>query len=134
VAKDKTKRSRRETRVGEAVARASLFPDESVVMTVRPARGAMILKYLATVGLYGLWRKRNTTTITDQRVLFGRGVFFRTERSVPLSHVEDAVFMRRGVYAYAEVAVNGLGRIKTLVGPMSPRSTRRFVSEILRRI
>ncbi len=134
MAKDSTRRGRKEARAAESVARGSLFPGESVVMTVRPARGAMLFKYLVTLGLYGMWRKRDTTTVTDQRLLFGRGVFFRTERSVPLAHVEDVAFTRRGAYVYAEVAISDLGRITSrLVGPMTPRSARRFVSEVLQR-
>jgi hypothetical protein len=112
-----------------------LFPDERVVLTAVPARGPTFHKYLATLGLYGLWRKRRTSTVTDRRVLMGRGLVRRTERSIPMRNIEDVVFKRRGLNGWVEVAVNDRGNHKAeQVGPMSPKSARRFASEVLRRI
>jgi hypothetical protein len=114
---------------------SGLFPDERVVLTAVPARGPTFHKYLATLGLYGLWRKRRTSTVTDRRVLMGRGLIRRTERSIPMRNIEDVVFKRRGLNGWVEVAVNDRGNHKSeQVGPMSPRSARRFASEVLRRI
>ena len=112
-----------------------LFPDEAVVMTAVPARGPTIHRYLVTLGLYGPWRKRRTSTVTDRRVLMGRGVIRRTERSIPMRNIEDVVFKRRGLNGWVEVDVNDRGNHRAEeIGPMSPRSARRFASEVLRRI
>jgi hypothetical protein len=112
-----------------------LFPDEMVVMTAVPARGPTAHKYLMTLGLYGLWRKRRTSTVTDRRVLMGRGLLRRTERSIPMRNIEDVVFKRQGLNGWVEVDINDRGsRRAEKVGPMSPRSARRFASEVLRRI
>jgi hypothetical protein len=112
-----------------------LFPDEMVVMTAVPARGPTTHKYLATLGLYGLWRKRRTSTVTDRRVLMGRGLIHRTERSIPMRNIEDVVFKRQGLNGWVEVDINDRGSHRAeKIGPMSPRSARRFASEVLRRI
>ena len=114
---------------------AGLFPDELVVMTAVPARAPTLHKYLATLGLYGVWRKRRTSTVTDRRILMGRGVVRRTERSIPMRNVEDVVFRRDGLNGWVELAVNDRGNHRAeQVGPMSPKTARRFASEVLRRI
>ena len=105
------------------------------MITARPARGATAHKYLASLGLYSLWRKQKTSIITNRRILLGSGILRRTERSIPMSHVDNVSFVRRGLNSYAKVTVNdrGFGRTEE-VGPMSARSARRFMNEILRRI
>jgi hypothetical protein len=114
---------------------AGLFPDETVVMTAVPARGPTAHKYLATLGLYGLWRKRRTSTVTDRRVLMGRGLLNRTERSIPMRNIEDVIFKRQGLNGWVEVDINDRGDRKAeKIGPMSPKSARRFANEVLRRI
>lgn len=142
----KKKREAQEQQLAEAVVEqkrkrrkepgsAGLFPDELVVMTAMPARGPTIHKYLATLGLYGVWRKRRTSTVTDRRILMGKGVLRRTERSIPMRNVEDVVFKREGLNGWVELAVNDRGNHRSeQVGPMSPKTARRFTSEILRRI
>jgi Bacterial PH domain len=105
--------------------------EEAVIVVARPSRLLSVPKYLATLGLYGIWRKRQTYVLTDQRVLLGRGVFRRTERSIPIARIEDASFVRRGIGAYSEVIVESHGRRRSLlVGPLSPKSARRFTNEI----
>lgn len=123
---------RRRRQVGRSV---MLFPDEEVVITARPARGATLHKYVASLGLYGLWRKRKTSIVTNRRILLGSGILRRTERSIPMTHVDDVSFLRRGLNSYAEITVNDRGSRRTEeVGPMSPRAARRFMNEVLRRI
>ena len=121
-------------RPSKHVAYTTLFPEESVVMAAIPGRLATLPKYMVTLGLYELWRRRNTAIITDKRIMFGSGIVRRSEKSIPLSKVIDASFSRRGVNSYVEVTVTEKGQRKhRLVGPMSGREARRFVSEILRR-
>lgn len=111
-----------------------LFADETVIMTATPSRFASLPKYMLTLGLYEFWRKRNVAIVTDQRILFGEGIFRRTEQSIPLKRVLDVGFTRKGLNSYAEVAVSKRGfSTVTLVGPMSSSEARRFVTEILRR-
>lgn len=118
----------------KTVARIVLFPDEDVVMSATPGRLTTIPKYIFTLGLYEIWRRRNVAVVTNQRILFGSGVVQRTEKSIPLKRVMDVAFTRRGANSYAEVAVNERGKSSVRrVGPMTGSTARRFVNEVLRR-
>jgi hypothetical protein len=109
-----------------------LFEGEEVLIVARPGRLATVPKYIATLGLYGLWRKRNTSAVTDRRILLGKGLIRRDETSIPLSHVDDVSVARRGLYSYADVSIERKGRSTfTRVGPLTPRAARRFAKEIL---
>ena len=122
------KRSKRDRRTLEDV----LFDGEEVLVVARPGRLASFPKYVVTLGTYGLWRKRNTSAVTDQRILLGKGVIRRDESSIPLSHVDDVAIARRGLYSYADLTTERKGRATfTRVGPLSPRAARRFAREIL---
>ena len=104
-------------------------------MVTRPGRLASFPKYLATLGLYGFWRKRDTSAITDQRVLLANGIVSRDERSIPLSNVDDVSVARRGLYSYVNLTISQRGStVAQRVGPMPPRAARRFAREILRQI
>jgi hypothetical protein len=132
--KEKRRERRNQARYGKAVARGSLFPEEEIVATATPSRLVNLPKYVLTLGLYELWRRRDTTVVTDQRILFGSGIFTRDEQSVPLKNVIDVVFRRRGPNAYTEIAVAKRGKTNVMmVGPMSDSLARRFASEIQRR-
>lgn len=129
----KEKRAPKE-RPSKAVAYTTLFPEESVVIETTPGRLATLPKVALTLGLYELWRRRNTAIVTDKRIMFGSGIVRRSEKSIPLSKVIDVSFSRRGLNSYAEVTVTDRGQRKNrLVGPMSAPEARRFVSEILAR-
>ena len=132
--KEMRKQRRNQASHAKAVARGSLFPEEEVVTSARPSRLINLPKYVLTLGLYELWRRRNTTVLTDQRILFGSGIFNRSEQSIPLKNVGDVVFRRRGPNAYTEIAVTKRGKNSVMrVGPMSDSGARRLASEILRR-
>ena len=119
--------------VAERSLRGRLFDDEDVVMVTRPGRLATLPRYLATLGLYGFWRKRDTSAITNQRVLLANGIISRNERSIPLAHVDDVAVSRRGVYSYVKLTITQRGStIEQRVGPLRPGTARRFAREILR--
>ena len=110
----------------------SLQSGESIVLVARPARSMTWHKYLATVGFYGVWRKRNTFVLTDKRVVLGRGVFRRAEQSIPLHRVDDARYSRRGVSAYSELVVSSRGGYRVeRVGPLLPITAKVFTREVL---
>lgn len=109
----------------------SLRSGESVVTVVHPSRAFSLPKYVATLGLYGIWRKRHTYVVTDQRLMIGRGVLTRREWTIPLRRIEGVSFVRRGPGAYAEVQAISRGRREIdTVGPLSARDARRVVSAI----
>jgi hypothetical protein len=107
---------------------------ESVVLVARPAITAVWPKYLITLGLYGLWRRHDVSIITDRRVLVGKGIISRKEQSFPFARINDAVYVRKGLYAYCEIASTLRGRSHVQrVGPLSARNARRFTAEIISR-
>jgi hypothetical protein len=111
-----------------------LFEDEEVVMVVRPGRLASLPWYVVTLGTYGFWRKRNQSVLTSQRLIFGKGIVRRDESSIPLSRVNDVTVGRRGLFSFADLAIDDQGRRSfRRVGPIATRSARRFSREILRR-
>ena len=90
-------------------------------MIARPGRVATLPRFVLTLGLYGLWRRRDSSVLTDRRVLLGRGFVRRSERSIPLSHVDDVRFARSGLNAYADLTVEGGGtRPSSESGPCPP--------------
>jgi hypothetical protein len=107
---------------------------ESIVMVARPAISAVWFRYLITVGLYGFWRRRDVSILTDRRVLVGKGIVSRKELSFPYGRINDASYVRRGLYAYCEIASTLRGRAHVQrVGPLTSRQARRFTAEILAR-
>jgi Bacterial PH domain len=107
---------------------------ESILMVSRPTILVVWPKYVLTLGLYGLWRKRNVSVLTDRRVLVGKGVFSRREHSIPIKEISDVAYVRRGLSAYCEVAsmFRGRDRVERL-GPLSSRQARRLTDEITAR-
>jgi Bacterial PH domain len=132
--KQQGERQEKPARPKKVVAYTTLFPEESVVMAATPGIIANFHKHVVTLGMYELWRRRNTAIVTDKRIMFGSGIVRRSEKSIPLSKVIDVSFSRKGLNSYAEVTVTDRGQRKNrLVGPMSGKEARRFVSEILSR-
>jgi len=111
-----------------------LLPGESALFRLYPWRGAVWPKYVYTLGLYGIWRKRHLMLLTDHRVLLGKGILTRTERSIPLGRVESAVYVRVGPYGYCDVHYTARGTRQTeRIGPLSPGKARQFASAITAR-
>ena|SRR5436190_14097928 len=114
--------------------RARLFDGEEVVLVVRPSRVARIPLYIVTLGLYTFWRRRDESVLTDQRILLGKGIIRRDERSIGLHRVQDVSVAHRGFYSYADVTIDERGRAAVKrIGPITPNASRRFTREILRR-
>lgn len=104
-------------------------------MTFIPWRAGSPFKYLVTLGVYGPWRKRHTTVVTTRRILLGRGIFNREERSIPLRHVDGVHFARRLLNSYALVTYNNRGQYENArLGPFSSRTARKLTSAISDRL
>jgi hypothetical protein len=103
-------------------------------MVARPAIAAVWPRYLMTLGLYGLWRRQDISVLTDRRVLLGKGIISRREQSIPLTRIEDARYVRKGLFAYCDLesVVRGRSQVRR-VGPLSARLARRFTDEIVAR-
>jgi hypothetical protein len=107
---------------------------EEVVLSASPSKLANLHKYVFTLGFYGIWRKRDTAVITNRRLLISRGVFRREEHSISIGDIDSARYTRRFLNSYAQVTIGGRARRRTEeIGPMSARTARRLVGEILSR-
>ena len=105
---------------------------ETVLLVARPSIAAVWYRYLLTLGIYGFWRRQDLSVLTDRRVLVGKGIVRRSERTIPLANINDAVYLRRLFFAYCEISSTVRGRNHVLqVGPLSVRQARRFTEEIL---
>lgn len=102
------------------------------MLTLHPSAAVTWPRYIWTLGFYGLWRKRQSWILTTDRVLVGRGVLGRSERSLPFDHVEDVVFSRHGYAAYVDVELQHPHRVER-IGPLRPSQARRATSAILAR-
>jgi Bacterial PH domain len=113
-----------------------LRSNERILLVGRPAIASVWLKYLLSAGLYAFWRKRNVVILTDQRVILGKGVMSRQERSIPISRIDGAAYNRNGLAAYCELGIpdrEGHART-TRLGPLRVPTARRFVQELEERI
>jgi hypothetical protein len=107
---------------------------ETVIVVARPSIAAVWPRFALTLGLYGFWRRQNVSILTNRRVLIGRGIISRTEQSLPFARINDAVYVRKGLYAYCEVASTLRGRSHVQrIGPLSAHTARRFTEEIIAR-
>ena len=86
-------RRKRPARVDRSL-RTHIFDGEEVVLVAHPGRLATLPRIVLTLGLYSFWRKRDTSALTDQRILLGTGILGRRERSIPLAR-----HRRRGLHA-----------------------------------
>ena len=115
--------------------RAQLFDGENVVLVAHPGRLATFPKLVMTFGFYSFWRRHDTSVLTDQRVLLGKGILRRSERSIPLANLDDVSFARSGLSSYADLTIHDRrsGTVRR-IGPLTPRTAHRFARETLRRI
>jgi hypothetical protein len=107
---------------------------EAIIMVGRPSLFSVWPKYVFTLGLYQLWRKRNVLVLTDRRVVTGKGIFSRTERSTAMNRIQNATYVRNGLSAYCMLDSTSHGRPEVQrLGPLSARKARRFTDEIVSR-
>lgn len=112
-----------------------LAADEQIIAVERPSRTLALPRYLATLGLYEMWRKRQLSAAADRRLLLGRGVIRRDEKAIPLRRVQDVSFTRRGIASYANVVVRGHRGSETgRISPLSARRARGFTATIERNL
>jgi hypothetical protein len=128
------KAARRASKVDRSL-RAQLFEGEQVLLVARPGRFATLPKFVLSLGLYAFWRRRDSSVLTNERVLLGKGLWSRNERSILLSRIEDVGYARSGLNSYVHVTVHGPRSTDVeRIGPMSPMNAHRFARETLRRI
>jgi hypothetical protein len=109
----------------------NLQAGEQVVVVGRPGMATSWYKYLLTLGLYRIWHKRDLSVLTDRRVFTGRGVVTREEHSTPLKTIEFCSYYRRGLSGYCDITARvGSRDRRQRVGPLAPRTARRFARKL----
>jgi uncharacterized membrane protein YdbT with pleckstrin-like domain len=110
-----------------------LRDDEEVVMACRPSpHWVVLINKLVTLWLYTFWWKRTAFVLTNQRVIYRRGVFNSVERSLPLRFVQDATVVAKW-YGVAGVVVSTAGGAEGFeqLSPLSVAEARRFKDALL---
>ena len=71
-----------------------LHEGERIVADVQPSKWWTLSRYIFTLGLWAIWRNRNHYVLTDERIIHIKGIISKTERSAPLSRIQDAQLNR----------------------------------------
>jgi hypothetical protein len=122
---------KQEREAGRDAGRFVLMNGEEVQGVAHPSRLMRLPRYVLTLGLYGLWRKRDTSVVTNRRILLGKGVVSRHERSIPIRRVVDANYARKLLASYTELVIEGnRGREQLRVGPLTAKRAHRFASVV----
>ena len=69
--------------------RVPLDPEEKVLVEGRQSPALIWLGYLVTLGLIEFWRRARVATLTDRRLIIQSGIVTKSDRSLPLSKVQD---------------------------------------------
>jgi hypothetical protein len=105
--------------------------DEVVLFKAVPAaRPPVWIRWLGTLGLYEIWRRKTQFIVTNRRVIWRRGVINRTERSIPLSRLQDVTKQRRLMSGWIELSSAGGTEGVEILGPMWNRSVDRMAEAI----
>jgi membrane protein YdbS with pleckstrin-like domain len=71
-----------------------LHEGERIVADVQPSKWWTLGRYIITLGLWAIWRGRNHYVLTNERIIHIKGIISKTERSAPLSRIQDAELNR----------------------------------------
>jgi membrane protein YdbS with pleckstrin-like domain len=106
-------------------------------LRIQPSVEASIPLYLLTLGLYELWRRAISYEVTEDAVVFRKGIVNKDERVVPLTEIQDVKLQLKIGFALVELATAGgggirgaltRGRIQTL--PLTRDDARAFYEAI----
>src|SRR5947209_8456531 len=89
---------------GELPYWVELEPDERILFHELPDRMARIGSYVATLGLFEVWRRRTHFIVTSRRLIAVRGVVSRDQQVIPLDRIERVTVRERGQSATLDVA------------------------------
>ena len=67
-----------------------LHENEQIVVEVLISKWWGLARYVFTLGLWAFWRPYHRFILTNQRVIITAGRISKTERSAPLSRIQDA--------------------------------------------
>jgi membrane protein YdbS with pleckstrin-like domain len=115
--------------VGHIILR--LHEGEEVILEMLPSRWWTLGRYIFTLGLWGIWRKRHRFVLTNQRIVRTKGIVSKTERSAPLTRIQDAQLHRSpltGGRVTLSTAGGDLG--VESIGPLTQADTATFADAL----
>ena len=104
------------------------FPLERVLIHELPDRRARLGSYLATLGLFELWRRRTHFILTDRRLVAVRGLVSRDQQIIPLNKVQEVTVRGRTVWVSTVGGTLGTQPF----GPMGQEQARRLAEAVQR--
>ena len=75
--------------VNTVLTRVPLDSNEKVLAEGRQSPALIWLGYIVTLGLIEFWRRARVTTLTDRRLIIQSGIVTKSDRSLPLSKIQD---------------------------------------------
>ncbi len=109
--------------------------EEAVLFRGVPAALPSVwLRWIITLGLYEIWRRHNQFVVTNRRVIWRKGVFHRSERSIPMRWVQDVTSRKGLMHGWVELSSAGGSEGVEVLGPLWNGSVDRLVAAIDREV
>jgi membrane protein YdbS with pleckstrin-like domain len=112
-----------------------LQPGEQVLAVMYRWWLAVAPFYFFTLGLYEIWRRRRFIALTNERLLYCKGILlFKTQRSIPVDRIQDATYKRLLWMGLVDISSAGGSFGKISDTAYKPSQTREFVARLQERI
>jgi membrane protein YdbS with pleckstrin-like domain len=109
-----------------------LQPDEETILTVLRSGWPVLLRQIATLGLYTFWLNAGVITLTNQRIHMRQGVLTKKETSLPMRFIQDASTHRSLLRVGSiEISTAGAGPGDAYIHPLRPHEAGRLTDAIL---
>jgi membrane protein YdbS with pleckstrin-like domain len=108
-----------------------LQPGEEILVDMVPSAFWTSPKYVYTLGLWAVWRKRHRFIVTNRRVVVTTGILAYTERALPLAKIQD-VTLHRSVNSGGRVSLSSAGGVLGVeeIGPLSRAKASAFADAL----
>jgi uncharacterized membrane protein YdbT with pleckstrin-like domain len=92
----------------------------------------VLVNEIVTLGLYAIWWKRTAFVLTNQRIIYRRGVLNTIERSLPVRFVQDATVVTRwtGISGVTLSTAGGAASFEQ-ISPLDSESARALKEAIM---
>jgi hypothetical protein len=105
-------------------------PGERVLFHELVDRRARLGSYVATLGLFEVWRRRSHFIVTNRRLMAVRGLVSRDQQSIPLTRIDKLTPLAHGWWVTVDVSTVG-GLLGTQpFGPMSRRQAQALIRAV----
>ena len=110
-----------------------LAEGEEVIMSLRPCPSGSWYLYPITLGLWEMWRQAKSYTLTNHRIIEKKGIFSKSDSSLPLFYVQDASLKTWFFPRWGKIAVSTAGEVGGFTSTMWLRREegRKFREEIV---